>query len=121
MDADVTRRGPTARDADGPACCPLYHEAVEFIGRRWTGAIVAVLLEGGPMRFTDISHAIPALSDRLLSERLRELEQRGVVSREVTPGPPTQVAYALTPIGRELGPAVGELTTWARRWLDQRA
>ena len=63
-----------------PACCPLYHEAVELIGRRWTGAIVAVLLDHGPMRFSEIAQAVPELSDRLLSERMKELESRGVVS-----------------------------------------
>ena len=57
-----------------PACCPLYHEAVELIGRRWTGAIVAVLLDHGPMRFSEIAQAVPELSDRLLSERMKELE-----------------------------------------------
>ena len=62
-----------------PACCPLYHEAVELIGRRWTGAIVAVLLDHGPMRFSEIAQAVPELSDRLLSERMKELESRGVV------------------------------------------
>src|SRR5438477_82342 len=62
-----------------PTCCPLYHEAVELIGRRWTGAIVEVLLNGGAMRFSEIAAAVPELSDRLLSERMKELEARGVV------------------------------------------
>ena len=57
-----------------PACCPFYHEAVELIGRRWTGAIVAVLLDHGPLRFSEIAQAVPELSDRLLSERMKELE-----------------------------------------------
>jgi DNA-binding HxlR family transcriptional regulator len=100
-----------------PACCPLYHEAVEMIGRRWTGAIVAVLLDGGPMRFSEISHAVPELSDRLLSERMKELEARGVVTRHVDPGPPVKVLYELTDMGRSLEPALQELKSWARRWL----
>jgi DNA-binding HxlR family transcriptional regulator len=64
------RRSPRVPDKPGdlsPTCCPYYHEAVELIGRRWTGAIVAVLLDGGPLRFSEISHAVPELSDRLLS------------------------------------------------------
>lgn len=101
-----------------PACCPLYHEAVELIGRRWTGAIVEVLLQGGEMRFSEIAAAVPELSDRLLSDRLKDLEQRGVVRREVHPGPPVKVTYELTDMGRSLQPALAELKAWARRWLD---
>ena len=66
-------------------CCPQLHEAVELIGKRWTGAIIAVLLEGGPARFSEIAQAIPQLSDRLLSERMKELEARGIVERRVQP------------------------------------
>jgi DNA-binding HxlR family transcriptional regulator len=101
-----------------PACCPLYHEAIELIGRRWTGAIVEVLMQGGAMRFSEIAAAVPELSDRLLSERLKALEQRGVVTREVHPGPPIKVSYQLTDMGRSLEPALTELKAWAQRWLD---
>jgi DNA-binding HxlR family transcriptional regulator len=103
-----------------PTCCPLYHEAVELIGRRWTGAIVEVLLNGGAMRFSEIGAAVPELSDRLLSERMKELEARGVVERTVDPGPPVKVTYDLTTMGRGLEPAVAEPRMWARRWLDHR-
>ncbi len=102
----------------GPHCCPLYHEAVELIGRRWTGAIVEVLLQGGPMRFSEVAHAVPELSDRLLSERMKELEARGVVERRVLEGPPVRVEYELTRMGRSLEPALAELKAWAQRWLD---
>ncbi len=107
-----------AQDAPGPHCCPLYHEAVELIGRRWTGAIVEVLLQGGPMRFSEVAHAVPELSDRLLSERMKELEARGVVERRVLEGPPVRVEYELTRMGRSLEPALAELKAWAQRWLD---
>jgi DNA-binding HxlR family transcriptional regulator len=99
------------------ACCPLYHEAVELIGRRWTGAIVAVLIEHGSLRFSEIGQAVPALSDRLLSERMKELESRGVVIRRVASGPPVRVSYELTAMGRELGPALRALRSWAQQWL----
>jgi DNA-binding HxlR family transcriptional regulator len=102
-----------------PTCCPLYHEAVELIGRRWTGAIVEVLLNGGAMRFSEIAAAVPELSDRLLSERMKELEARGVVERTVDPGPPVRVTYALTRMGRGLEPAVTELRLWAQQWLGE--
>ena len=68
----------------GPACCPRLHEAVELVGKRWTGAILAVMLQGGAMRFSQIAQAVPALSDRLLSERMKELEARGIVERRVS-------------------------------------
>jgi len=102
-----------------PACCPLYHEAVELIGRRWTGAILAVLLDNGAMRFSEIAQAVPELSDRLLSERMKELETRGLVVRHVEPGPPVRVSYELTAMGRELQPAVTELRSWAQQWLAE--
>jgi DNA-binding HxlR family transcriptional regulator len=100
-----------------PPCCPYYHEAVELIGRRWTGAIVSVLIHRTALRFGEIADAVPELSDRLLSERMKELEARGVVCRTVCPGRPVRVEYALTEMGRELAPAVRELERWARRWL----
>jgi len=88
------------------------------VGKRWTGAILAVLLAGGSMRFSEVAQAVPQLSDRLLSERMKELEARGVVERSVHPGSPARVEYALTEMGRELAPALSELQVWARRWLD---
>jgi DNA-binding HxlR family transcriptional regulator len=100
-----------------PSCCPLYHEAVELVGRRWTGAILEVLLSGRPMRFGEVAAAVPALSDRLLSERMKELQARGVVTRTVRAGYPVRVEYALTEMGRDLEPAVRELHRWAHRWL----
>ena len=108
-----------AMGEEEPTCCPLYHEAVELIGRRWTGAIVEVLLNGGAMRFSEIAAAVPELSDRLLSERMKELEARGVVERTVDSGPPVRLTYGLTRMGRDLEPAVAELRAWAQHWLGE--
>lgn len=105
-----------------PGCCPLYHEAVELIGRRWTGAIVATLMDAHPsqaLRFGEIAQAVPQLSDRMLAERLRELEARGVVERRLSPDAPSRVAYALTDMGAGLEPAVIALKAWAQHWLDE--
>jgi DNA-binding HxlR family transcriptional regulator len=102
-----------------PGCCPHLHAAVELIGRRWTGAIIEVLRQGGSMRFSEVLHAVPALSDRLLSERLKDLEAHGVVERTVDPGPPVRVEYALTDMGHALEPALDHLGDWARTWLSR--
>lgn len=99
-----------------PSLCPRFHKAVELIGRRWTGAIVRTLL-AGPRRFNELLTAIPGISDRLLTERLRELEAAGVVDREVHAASPVRVSYALTQCGRELSPALDEIGHWAERWI----
>lgn len=104
-----------AEPADAPAVCPHFHRAIELIGKRWSGAIVCALTER-PMRYGELGKAVPGLSDRLLSQRLRELEEEGLVEREVEAGTPVRVIYALTASGRELDPAIRELKAWARRW-----
>jgi DNA-binding HxlR family transcriptional regulator len=95
--------------------CPHFHDAIELIGKRWTGAIVFALTEG-PLRFGELAKAVPGLSDRLLSSRLRELEREGLVARRVEAGSPVRVTYSLTEAGVELGPAIAELKVWAKRW-----
>lgn len=104
--------------APGPAparACPEFHAAVELIGKRWTGAILWALIER-PHYFAELKAGIEGVSDRLLSQRLRELESEGLVERSVHPGTPARVSYALTECGRDLEPAVTELRDWARRW-----
>ena len=109
-------------DLPPPGCCPQLHEAVELVGRRWTGAILEVLRQSArPLRFSEIAQAVPDLSDRLCSERMKELEQRGLVERRVQAGPPVRVTYALTPMGEALGPALTELKSWAQQWLAGRS
>ncbi len=99
-----------------PACCSLYHRAVELIGKRWTGAILLVLMDG-PLRFSQIKHLVPDLSDRLLSERLKELEGEGIVARYENDDGSARVQYGLTGKGRALEPAVRALKTWANTHL----
>ena len=100
-----------------PELCQRFHRASELIGRRWTGAILEILMQGGPQRFSTIAAAVADLSDRMLSDRLKELESHGLVQRTVLPGPPVRVQYALTLKGQELAPALDELKRWARQWL----
>jgi DNA-binding HxlR family transcriptional regulator len=95
--------------------CPDYHAAVELIGKRWTGAILWALTER-PHYFAELSFAIPGLSDRLLSSRLRELEAEGLVERSVHAGTPARVSYSLTEKGRALEPAIRQLRAWAKQW-----
>jgi DNA-binding HxlR family transcriptional regulator len=95
--------------------CPDFHHAVELIGKRWTGAILWALADG-PHYFGDLCHAVPGLSDRLLSQRLRELESEGLVARVVHEGNPPRVSYALTEKGEALQPAIDELGAWAKAW-----
>jgi DNA-binding HxlR family transcriptional regulator len=107
---------PTEVQRETPgAVCPHFHHAIELIGKRWTGAIVCALNERS-MRYGELGKAIPGLSDRLLSQRLRELEEEGLVEREVEAGTPVRVVYSLTEAGRQLDPVLSELKSWARRW-----
>jgi DNA-binding HxlR family transcriptional regulator len=98
------------------ALCPRFHRAVELIGRRWTGAIVRVLL-AGPRRFNELLSSIPGISDRLLTERLRELEHEELIVRRVESGSPVKVIYELTPAGKELQVPLDALGAWAERWI----
>lgn len=96
--------------------CPKFHRAVELIGKRWSGAILQLLLVG-PVRFNDLREAVPDISDKMLSERLKELELHGLVSRRVIPEAPIRVEYSLTEKGRALEPALVALSSWAEAWL----
>jgi DNA-binding HxlR family transcriptional regulator len=107
----VAERKPDQREC----CCSAYHHAIELIGKRWTGAIVFVLMDG-PLRFSEVKTLVPDLSDRLLSERMKELESEGIVERRVIDEMPVRVEYTLTAKGRGLEPALRSLKVWARSW-----
>lgn len=96
--------------------CPKFHRAIELIGKRWTGAIIQTLMDG-PRRFGELLEAVPGLHDRLLSERLKELEHEGVVKRVVYPETPVRIEYDLTSRGRDLEKVVAEVQRWAERWI----
>ena len=96
--------------------CSRFHRAIELIGSRWTGAILQTLLQGRT-RYAAIKAAIPDLTDRMLSERLRSLEAENLVLRIVVPDSPVRVEYDLTPKGRELQDALKEIGAWAERWI----
>ena len=102
------------------ALCPRFHRAIELIGRRWAGAIIR-LLEGGRLRYAALKGNIPQISDRMLSERLRELEAEGIVHRIVTPDTPVRVEYELTKKGQDLHAALGAVARWAEEWIPPQA
>ena len=97
------------------AFCPRFQRAVEVIGRRWTGAIVRALMSG-TVRFNEIAGTIPGISDRLLSERLKELEAEGIIERRVVPSTPVRVEYRLSAMGEDLVPVFEAMGAWAERW-----
>jgi DNA-binding HxlR family transcriptional regulator len=98
-----------------PQLCAKFHRAVELIGRRWSGAVIQVLL-GGRRRYAELRARIPEITDRMLSERLRELEEEGIVARQVVPETPVRVEYELTEKGRALEGALTAIGQWAERW-----
>ena len=99
------------------AFCPRYHRAVEIVGRRWSGAIIRVMLAGAT-RFGEIESVVPGISNRMLSERLKDLENEKVVERVVIPERPVRVEYRLTEKGRALAPAIEALSVWADEWVE---
>ncbi len=96
--------------------CPKLQKSMDIIGRRWTGLIIYQLLQG-PQRFSTIEAALP-VSGRLLSERLKELEQEGIVLREVFPETPVRIQYSLTDKGRGLESVIRDLEEWSESWID---
>ena len=97
--------------------CARFHQAIELIGGRWTGAIIQLLMRG-PTRYCALKEAVPEISDRMLSERLRELEAEGIVERLVVPETPVRVEYRLTPKGEALEPVLKALGKWAEKYVD---
>lgn len=98
--------------------CPKFEAAFELLGKRWTGLIIRSLLSG-PKRFTDFQQIIPGLSARMLTERFKELEENGIIKREVFPEMPVRIEYALTDKGRDLEKAMNEIQNWADKWTSQ--
>jgi DNA-binding HxlR family transcriptional regulator len=103
-----------------PQLCTRFHYASELIGRRWNGAIIFMLLKQ-TCRFATLRDGIPGITDRMLSERLQELEQEGLVDRVVVPETPVRVEYSLTRKGKGLAEAVDSLASWAEKHIPLEA
>src|SRR6266581_9188570 len=97
--------------------CPRYEQAIQLLGKRWTGLILDTLMSG-PQRFCELTALVEGLSDRVLSDRLRELEAEGIVNRIVYPQIPVRVEYQLTEKGRALQPVVDAIQSWASEWVS---
>jgi DNA-binding HxlR family transcriptional regulator len=97
--------------------CPRFQQAVEILGRRWTAVILKVLM-AKPLRFNELAEQLEVVSDRVLSERLKEMEQDGIVERRVSAEPPIRVEYSLSAKGRALAPVIEAIEDWSHEWIE---
>jgi DNA-binding HxlR family transcriptional regulator len=97
--------------------CPRYQVAVEILSKRWTALILKVLIEK-PMRFSELAEQLEVVSDRVLSERLKELETESIVERHVYPESPVRVEYSLTEKGHDFAPIIQAIEDWSHRWIE---
>jgi len=96
--------------------CPKYESAAELLGKKWTGLIIRVLL-GGPKRFKDIKEQIPDMSDKMLTDRMKELEAAGILTRTVYPEMPVRIEYELTEKGHSLEEVIQSIQSWGENWM----
>ncbi len=96
--------------------CPRFEKAMSILSQRWTGLIIYQLL-GGPQRFCSLESSI-GVSGRVLSERLKDLENEGIVKREVFPETPVRIEYSLTDKGVALEPLMRDIEKWSQAWLE---
>ena len=99
--------------------CRAFNEAMDLLGRPWTGLILG-LLQGGPLRFSELEARAKRLGAKTMSARLKVLEKRGVVERHVEDGPPVRVAYSLTRKGRAFGQVARAIEQWGRELIAER-
>jgi DNA-binding HxlR family transcriptional regulator len=114
-----TRRAASAARASSEECeraDATLVRAFDLLGKRWTGVVLATL-RGGPTGFRALARGVDGISDSMLSDRLRELTDDGLVRRSVIEGPPLSVTYALTDAGRALLPALEQISRWAEEHL----
>ncbi len=110
ISTEMTQLVPTG------SICPRYEHGIQLLGKRWTGLLLDALMDG-PRRFCELTATVEGLSDRVLSDRLRELEVEGVVERIVYPQIPVRVEYKLTEKGLALKPVVEAIHEWAEKWV----
>jgi DNA-binding HxlR family transcriptional regulator len=101
----------------GTTLCPSVERAFQVLGKKWSGLIIREL-SSGERHFCDLERGIPSLSARMLTERMKELEAEGIVSRTVHPDSPVRVLYSLTEKGRALIPVMRGIEAWAHQWAE---
>jgi DNA-binding HxlR family transcriptional regulator len=106
---------PRLHQIDDDLCRRYLASSVELVGKRWSSAILLAISQGAT-RFSEITASVTGLSDRLLAQRAKELEQAGLVNREVIATTPVQVRYTLTERGRDLLESLQPLAQWGQRW-----
>jgi len=93
--------------------CQAYQKAIDLLARPWT-ALILSLLQSGPLRFSEIEESTRGVGAKTLSARLKDLEARGLVARDVQPGPPVRVQYSLTRKGRAFEQVAAAIERWGR-------
>ena len=96
--------------------CRTFQTAIDILSSRWNALILNVL-QDGPLRFSELSERAKGPGDKMLSARLKALEARGLLTREVHPGPPVRVSYELTRSGREFGNLAQAIERWGRELM----
>ncbi|MFE6778962.1 winged helix-turn-helix transcriptional regulator [Streptomyces sp. NPDC057702] len=99
------------------AACPARH-LLDRISDKWVSLIVNALADG-PMRYTELARRLVSVSQKMLTQSLRNLERDGLVTRTVTPSVPVRVDYALTPLGESLIPVMRAIKAWAEQHMDE--
>lgn len=98
-----------------PTICPKFEKAISILSQRWTGLVIYQLLTG-TQRFNEIQSAI-GISGKVLSDRLKDLEQKGLVKRDVIPDTPVVIEYSLTDKGRSMEPILKSIEQWSQEWM----
>lgn len=101
---------------DKSLICPRFEKAISLLSQRWTGLIIYQLLNG-PQRFCNIESSI-RISGKVLSDRLKDLENEGIVKRDVYPETPVRIEYSLTKKGLAMEPLMKEIEKWSQTWLE---
>lgn len=102
-----------------PTICPRFEKAVSLLSQKWTALVIYQLLTG-TQHFSEIQSAI-GISGKVLSDRLKDLEQEGIIKREVLPTTPVTIEYSLTEKGRSLEAIIREIEEWSQCWVQKDA
>ncbi|MFH5187273.1 winged helix-turn-helix transcriptional regulator [Paenibacillus sp. TAB 01] len=102
---------------DASTLCPRFEKGMQILSKRWSGLIIHQLL-AGPQRFCHMEAALPSISGRLLSERLKDLELEGIVKRDVFPETPVRIEYSLTEKGRAIEPVIRSIEAWSQAYVE---